>query len=71
MAMNTRSEAMSFSTSQWLQFIALIAAGLLAWGNLKGDIREGFAQVRGRMDVLERRVLTLEREDTAPVRQGR
>jgi hypothetical protein len=49
-----------FTISQVLQFLGLVVAGLLAWGNLKGDMREMRAEVAGRLNDHEHRIVTLE-----------
>lgn len=49
-----------FTFSQLIQFLALVAAGMLAWGNLKGDVRELSAVIGGRLDDHEHRITSLE-----------
>jgi hypothetical protein len=49
-----------FTISQVLQFVGLVLAGALAWGNLKTEVREGFARMEGRLYVLDYRVEKLE-----------
>jgi hypothetical protein len=49
-----------FTLSQVLQFLGLVLAGTLAWGNLKTEVREGFARMEGRLYVLDYRVEKLE-----------
>lgn len=65
------SVGVRFTLSQVIQVLALVVAGLLAWGNLKGDIREGFAQVGGRLNELEHRTESLERADRRSHLRGR
>lgn len=52
--------SLRFNATQLAQFMGLVIAGLLAWGNLKADIREGFARLEGRVTEAEHRIDALE-----------
>lgn len=51
----------TFTLGQVLQFLGLVASGLMMYANLKGDIREGFAQVAGRLDDHDHRIEAIEK----------
>lgn len=62
------SSRLSFTLSQLIQFIGLVLAGAMMWGNLKGDIRVGFANVANDLKDQDRRISTLERHDERRLR---
>lgn len=49
-----------FNLSLAMYFVSLLVAGLLAWGNLKGDLREFRAETQTRITNIERRLDRLE-----------
>lgn len=49
-----------FNLSLAIYFASILVAGLLAWGNLKGDVREFRAETQVRIANVERRLDRLE-----------
>jgi hypothetical protein len=68
-ANNAPPSRFNFTVSQLLQVLVLVVTGLMAWGNLKSEVRAGLAVISSRLDAQERRIDTLERHDDR--RRGR
>lgn len=56
----TGGDRVRFDASLALQFIGLILAGALAWGNLKGDLRVLTATMEFKITDFETRIHSLE-----------
>lgn len=60
-----------FTVSQLLQLLVLLIAGLLAWGNLRGEVLALRVETTLRIQGLERRLEKLEDYAAPPPRRTR
>lgn len=60
-----------FTLSQVMQVVIMLVSLLLAWGNLKGDMREGFGINNERLRSIEERVSRIEARADRESSRGR